>query len=102
LGYLKRLKDFISTKQSTATYFVWVFRVLLLTSVIYLIFFNQEKVVTEFNTTGADNTKVLDYKIEQNRVADSAIKQMKNEKINLDSLSNDSLKGIILRANSFK
>ncbi len=94
--------NFFKQKRSLDTYLLWFFRVLMLSSVVYLVFFNQEKTVTDFNVPRANGTDVIDYQIEQNRVADSVIKQMKNEKINLDSLSDDSIKSIILRSNISK
>ena len=79
---------------------MWAFRAFVLVCVLYLIFFNQEKVITNFEPNEIESTEVLDFKIQENKDVDSALKTLRDEKNYIDSISNDSLREIILRTDN--
>lgn len=79
---------------------MWAFRAFVLVGVLYLIFFNQEKVITNFEPNEIESTEVLDFKIQENKDVDSALKTLRDEKNYIDSISNDSLREIILRTDN--
>lgn len=100
MGYLEDIKIFFKSKKSLSTYLVWAFRAFVLVGVLYLIFFNQEKVVTNFEPNETESTEVLDFKIQENKDVDSVLKTLRDEKNYIDSISNDSLRKIILRTDN--
>ena len=100
MGYLEDIKIFFKSKKSLSTYLVWAFRAFVLVGVLYLIFFNQEKVITNFEPNEIESTEVLDFKIQENEDVDSVLKTLRDEKNYIDSLSNDSLRKIILRTDN--
>ncbi len=96
---MQKIKELFKDTSKVQRIALWSFRILLIAGLVYLIFFNQTTVITEFNSNGVDSTNVLDYKIGENEKIDSLLKAKRHETIYVyDSVSNDSLRKIILRA----